>query len=265
MKDWRRYDSVAESYERVRAPVTAPVAADLVALAAPPQGARVLDVGSGTGVAAAAAAAAIPAGVVVGADLSVEMLRIGARARPGLRLVAAEAIQLPFRDASFDAVLANFVLTEFTRYDTALFDLVRVLRPGGTLAASVWRTEEDELTRTWRELVERTVGQEMLRSAIREATPWAERFGDPARFDDTLRQSGLRPVRVERRTYRFTMTRDDYIEEQSTRALGRFVRGMLGEKGWASFLDGARSAYTSGFGPSVEDSREVLLAVGTKP
>ena len=265
MNDWRRYDTVAETYEKVRAPVTAAVAADLVALAAPAAGARILDVGSGTGVAADAAASAVPAGLVVGIDLSVEMLRVASRARPGLRLVAAEAIQLPFRDASFDVVLANFVLTEFTRWDTALFDLIRVLTPGGALAASVWRTEEDELSRTWRALVERTIGQEMLRSTIRVATPWAERFGDPARFDETLRQSGLRPVRVERRTYRFTMTRDDYIEEQSTRALGRFVRGMLGERGWVSFLDQARSAFASGFGQNVEDSRDVLLAVGTKP
>lgn len=265
MNDWRRYDTVAETYERVRAPVTAAVAADLVGLAAPAAGARVLDVGSGTGVAAEAAASAVPAGVVVGTDLSVEMLRVASRARPGLRLIAAEAIQLPFRDASFDAVLANFVLTEFTRYDTALFDLIRVLRPGGTLAAAVWETHEDELNRTWRALVEQTIGKEMLRSALREATPWAERFGDPARFEDTLRQSGLRPVRVERRSYRFTMTREDYVEEQSTRALGRFVHGMLGARGWDSFLQRARSRFASGFGQNVEDSRDVLLAVGTKP
>ncbi|MFY9586152.1 MAG: methyltransferase domain-containing protein, partial [Actinomycetota bacterium] len=207
----------------------------------------------------------VPAGLVVGIDLSVAMLLVASRARPGLRLLAAEAIQLPFRDGAFDAVLANFVLPEFTRWDTALFDLIRVLKPGGALAASVWRTDDDELSRTWRALVERTVGQEMLRSAIREATPGVERFGDPARFDDTLRQSGLRPVRVERRTYRFTMTRDEYVDEQSTRALGRFVRGMVGESGWASFLDGARAAFASGFGENVEDSRDVLLAVGTKP
>lgn len=266
MNDWRRYDTtVAETYERVRAPVTSSVAADLVALAAPAAGARVLDVGSGTGVAADAAASTVPAGVVVGADLSVEMLRVASRARPGLRLVGAEAIQLPFRDGTFDVVLANFVLPEFKRYDTALFDLIRVLRPGGRLAASVWQTHEDELSRTWRTLVEQTVGKEMLRSALRDATPWAERFGDPKRFEETLRHSGLRPVRVERRSYRFTMTRDDYVEEQATRALGRFVRGMLGARGWNSFLERARSAFASDFGQNVDDSRDVLLAVGTKP
>ena len=265
MNDWRGYDTVAETYERVRAPVTAAVAADLVAFAALPAGGRVLDVGSGTGVAADAASSAVPAGVVLGVDQSVEMLRVGARARPGLRLIAAEAIQLPFRDAAFDAVLANFVLTEFTRYETALFDLIRVLRPGGTLAASVWRTEEDDLSRTWRALVEQTIGKEMLRSTLRDATPWAERFGDPARFEESLRGSGLRPVRVERRSYRFSMSRDEYVAEQSTRALGRFVQGMLGDRGWASFLERARSAYAKGYGPTIEDSRDVLLGVGTKP
>jgi ubiquinone/menaquinone biosynthesis C-methylase UbiE len=263
--NWRRYDAVAETYERVRAPVTAAVAADLVAVASPQPGARVLDVGSGTGVAADAAAAAVPAGLVVGVDLSEPMLHAGAHARPGLRLVAAEAIQLPFRDASFDAVLANFVLTEFHRYDTALFDLIRVLRPGGVLAASVWRTDVDDLTTTWRSLVEETIGPEMLRSALEEATPWAERFGDPARLEETLRGSGLHPVRIERRGYRFAMTRDDYVAEQSTRALGRFVRDMVGEDEWAAFLERARSRFASAFGQNVEDSRDVLLAVGTKP
>lgn len=265
MNDWRGYDAVAETYERVRAPVTAAVAADLVALAVPPAGGRVLDVGSGTGVAADAASSAIPAGVVVGVDESVEMLRVGARARPGLRLLAAEAIQLPFRDAAFDVVLANFALTEFTRYDTALFDLIRVLRPGGTLAASAWRVEEDQLTRTWRALVEDTIGKEMVRSTLRDATPWAERFGDPARFEETLRGAGLRPVRVQRRSYRFSMSREDYVAEQSTRALGRFVHGMLGDRGWTSFLDRARNAYAKAYGPTIEDSRDVLLGVGTKP
>jgi len=265
MNDFRRYAEVAETYERVRAPITAAVAADLVALAEPPATARVLDVGSGTGVAAAAAASAVPSGLVVGVDRSSEMLEIGRRARPALRVAAADANQLPFREATFDVVLANFVLPEFTRYDTALFDLIRVLRPGGRLVASVWTLEEDELSKTWRTLVEETIGEEMIASARQEAIPWAERFGDPARLEQTLRDSGLHPVRVERHSYRFSMTRDDYVAEQSTRALGRFVREMLGERDWESFLGRAREVYERTFPPEIGDTREVLLASGTKP
>jgi ubiquinone/menaquinone biosynthesis C-methylase UbiE len=56
MDDWRSYDDVAETYERVHAPRMGAIARDLVAIAEVRPGARVLDVGTGTGVAAAAAA-----------------------------------------------------------------------------------------------------------------------------------------------------------------------------------------------------------------
>ncbi|HCP62483.1 MAG TPA: hypothetical protein DIU14_08460, partial [Actinobacteria bacterium] len=44
---------------------------------------------------------------------------------------AAEAIDLPFRAATFDVVLSLFVLSHLHRLDTALFDMLRVLRSGG--------------------------------------------------------------------------------------------------------------------------------------
>ncbi len=55
MNDWRSYDEVAETYERVHAPRLLEVARELVALAEVGEGQRVLDVGTGTGVAAQAA------------------------------------------------------------------------------------------------------------------------------------------------------------------------------------------------------------------
>ena len=121
MDDWRSYDGIAETYERINAPRLAQPAGDLVALAQPPHGGRVLDVGTGTGVAASAAASLLgPEGVPVGVDVSLGMLAQAARSRPSLRLAAAEAIDLPFRDATFDAVTANFVVSHFTKYQTAL-------------------------------------------------------------------------------------------------------------------------------------------------
>ena len=266
MNDWKRYDLVADTYERVRAPLTAAVAADLVTLTGAGPGARILDVGTGTGVAADAAAyTAGDGGLAVGVDMAPRMLAVAHRARPGLRLAAAQAIQLPFRDATFDAVIASFVLQEFKRFDTALFDLLRVLKAGGRFAASTWAAEEDELQRTWRSLVEATVSKEMVRSALADAVPWWERFGAAGTLKDTLHESGLRQVKVERRTYRFSMDRDDYIAEQGTRALGRFVHGMLGDRGWASFEERARKTFAERFGEQVDDSRDVLLVVGTKP
>jgi ubiquinone/menaquinone biosynthesis C-methylase UbiE len=37
----------------------------------------------------------------------------------------------PFRNGAFDAVTGNFVLSHFRRYETALFDMIRVRKPGG--------------------------------------------------------------------------------------------------------------------------------------
>lgn len=70
---------------------------------------------------------------VVGVDLSEDQLRF-ARDRVGdvaEALVQADALSLPFEDDSFDAVTAALVYTDIDRYDLALLEAARVLRPGG--------------------------------------------------------------------------------------------------------------------------------------
>jgi len=264
--DWRAYDLVAEVYERVHAPRTAHVARDLVALARPPADGRILDVGAGTGASTFAAQEALgEGGLAVGVDPSLPMLTVGARTHPGLRLAAAEAIDLPFRDATFDAVTANFVLSHFTRYETALYDMLRVLKPGGRLAASAWADQEDEFAKAWRELVEGVTTHELLQDALGRAMPWEDRFRDPRQLEETLRQAGLHPVSVERREYRFQLSREDYVAGRETAASGRFLRDMLGEEGFHAFGRRARAAFAERFPDPLTDFRDVLLAVGTKP
>ena len=112
MSDWRSYDGVAATYERVHAPRFLEPARDLVAFLPVGDGARVLDVGTGTGVVAEAATAA--GGRVVGIDPSLDMLGVARASRATIPVAAAEAIDLPFRDGSFDAVTAGFVLAHFT-------------------------------------------------------------------------------------------------------------------------------------------------------
>jgi ubiquinone/menaquinone biosynthesis C-methylase UbiE len=267
MDDWRSYDGIAETYERINAPRLAQPAGDLVALAQPPHGGRVLDVGTGTGVAASAAAALLgPEGVAVGVDVSLGMLAQAARSRPSLRLVAAEAIDLPFRDATFDAVTANFVVSHFTKYQTALYDMIRVLKPGGRLALSSWADgDRDELQKTWLELVEDAVGQQMLLDVRTQALPWADRFADRMAIEETLLDAGLKHVRTERREYRFAYPLRDYVDGLGTWSTGRFLRSMLGPERWDSFSRNAQRVFAARFSDPVNDFRDVWLAVGAKP
>ncbi len=97
------------------------------------QPSRLLDLATGSGVLAAALSRACPATEVTGADFCPPMLA-EARQRRGLaRLVAADALRLPFRDATFDAVTVAFGLRNMASWEGALAEMRRVLRPSGHL------------------------------------------------------------------------------------------------------------------------------------
>lgn len=262
MDDWRSYNDVAETYERVHAPRFAGPASDLVSLAGVTEGMRVLDLGTGTGVAAEAAAAA--GAWAVGVDRSIGMVAVGTRARPGLRLVAADAIDLPFGSGTFDAVVSNFVLAQFTKAETALHDVIRVLRPGGRLAVSVWSDRLDDLQRTWTDLALEVVPKDLLIDAMKRAQPGRDRFADKDHLQQALARAGLERVRVEPLRYRFTYGLDEYVEGLGAFSTGRFVRSMLGEAGWSSFLERAKTEFRDRFADPLGDSRDALLAVGSK-
>ena len=77
--------------------------------------------------------------------------------------------------------------------------------------------------------------------------------------------AGLRHIRTEQRQYRFQYTLDEYVDGLGTWATGRFVRSMLGPSGWEEFRARARATFADRFSDPVNDFREVLFAVGTKP
>lgn len=94
-------------------------------------GERVLDLAAGTGTSSEPFA---DAGVlVVPCDFSLGMLRVGKRRRPDLPFVAGDALQLPFADASFDAVTVSFGLRNLNDIEAGLSEMLRVTRPGGRL------------------------------------------------------------------------------------------------------------------------------------
>jgi demethylmenaquinone methyltransferase/2-methoxy-6-polyprenyl-1,4-benzoquinol methylase len=90
-----------------------------------------LDLAAGTGVSTVELGRS--GAYLVGADLSLGMLRAGRRTRPEVPLLAGDALALPFADAAFDAVTISFGLRNTVDTHAALRELARVTRPGGTL------------------------------------------------------------------------------------------------------------------------------------
>jgi demethylmenaquinone methyltransferase / 2-methoxy-6-polyprenyl-1,4-benzoquinol methylase len=94
-------------------------------------GDRVLDLAAGTGV--STDELTLSGARPVGVDISLGMLRAGRTARPTVTLLAGDALALPFRDGSFDAVTISFGLRNVHDTDAALRELARVTRPGGRM------------------------------------------------------------------------------------------------------------------------------------
>ncbi len=122
---------------------TTPAAARLVTHARIVPGARVLDVACGTGV--VAITAALRGAQATGLDLTPALLE-RARENAAMAGVSVEfddgdVEQLPYADASFDVLLSQFGHIFAPRPDVAIAEMLRVLKPGGTIAFSTWPPE----------------------------------------------------------------------------------------------------------------------------
>jgi len=117
-----------------------PLGPRLVDAAGIQPGQRVLDIAAGTG--NASIPAAQRGASVVASDLTPELLVAGelraAVAGADLEWVVADAEALPFDDASFDVVMSAIGVMFAPHHQTAADELVRVTRPGGTVAILSW-------------------------------------------------------------------------------------------------------------------------------
>lgn len=130
------WGGTGEAYEASYASLCAGTNAALVAALAPANGRRVLDVGSGTG---ALAERLQTAGWRVDAcEPESSMRQVAAQRHSGIEYGDGALPDLPFADAAFDAVTANFVLNHVDDPRRSARELARVLVPGGTLAATIW-------------------------------------------------------------------------------------------------------------------------------
>jgi len=139
----RMFDRIAAHYDAMNSVMTAGLhhrwrqrATDRAELQ---EGDAALDVCCGTGDLALEMAGRVgPSGEVVGCDFSEPMLEL-ARAKAAergsgaVRFEWADALQLPYDDASFDAVAVGFGVRNLADLDRGLSEMSRVLRPGGRL------------------------------------------------------------------------------------------------------------------------------------
>jgi SAM-dependent methyltransferase len=169
---------------------------DLAALA---PGETVLDLGSGSGTDVFCAAVQVgPTGSVVGVDFTVEQLTKAAqlRDRDGVAqvdFVEARIDDLPFPDASFDAVISNGVINLSVVKDRVFAEAARVLRRSGRLAVADIVSGKPLKERTRRNV-------DLWAACIAGAIPRAS-------YVDAIEAAGLAVEGIRRNDYRFVSER----------------------------------------------------------
>jgi ubiquinone/menaquinone biosynthesis C-methylase UbiE len=148
---------------------------------------RVLDVGCGTGLLATRLRRELDGATVLGCDFSLGMLA-QARARPEVvAWVQGDALRLPLRAATVDAVVSTEAFHWFPDQAQAVAEFARVLAPGGHALVAIVNTPND-VVRTAFRLASRTFGQPF---------DWPTRDGMRRLFED----AGFR-VDAQRRIFR---------------------------------------------------------------
>src|SRR5262245_17258636 len=129
------YSAKARVYHRIWAPVLASMAMPLIRRLPLARAARVLDVGTGSGILVPALRGAAPDAWLLGVDRAEGMLQLARRMLP---CASMDAQRLALRSQSFDVALLAYVLFHCPEPMAALREVHRVLRDSGTIGIVNW-------------------------------------------------------------------------------------------------------------------------------
>ena len=259
------WSNVATTYDVTSARLCAGANDEILAAIRPVPGEPVLEVGGGTGLLADRL-------VATGAEVTLaepdpEMLTLaGVRLQDTARLHRAGLPDLPFADASFDVVVASFVVNHLDDPRAGVAELARVTAPAGRVVVTIWPSGRTAQSRLWDAVVEES-------GAVRPEGVVLPRDLDFARTEDglagLLTEAGLADVAA--RPVRWTH-RGETDELWRSAAAGIGGIGVLVTSQTDEVRARMRTAYdrlVTGLTDPVDGGlgfeAEAVLAVGTRP
>ncbi len=172
-------------------------ASDAIIDALQPAGTQIiLDIAAGTGEPGLSIAKILTGGKVVITDLADEMLDIAREnaAKKGIANVefsACDVCELPFADNTFDSVSCRMGFMFFPDMHLAAKEIYRVLKPGGSIATSVWNKADKNF---WAAAVSEIISRNMELPAPPPGAPGIFRCGEPGLIAGIFKAAGFKNI-----------------------------------------------------------------------
>jgi ubiquinone/menaquinone biosynthesis C-methylase UbiE len=186
---WKKWDDLTMDFLK-------PMADEIIKLLKPKDSDMILDVASGTGEPGLTIASMLKDGKVIAIDLAEGMLE-GAKEKANKRgiknfeTMSSDVSNLPFPDNSFDAISCRFGFMFFPDILIATREIVRVLRPGGRIAVTVWSEPKENL---WATSIISIVNKNMNIAPTPLEAPGLFRCARRGMIPEIFRQAGLKNI-----------------------------------------------------------------------
>jgi ubiquinone/menaquinone biosynthesis C-methylase UbiE len=186
---WKKWDQLTMDFLK-------PMGEEIIRLIDPSGNDVVLDVAAGTGEPGLTIATLLGGGKVISTDLAEGMLEIAREnaAKRGItnfETKVCDVSALPFEDNAFDAISCRFGFMFFPDMLVAAQEMVRVLKPGGRIAVSVWIAPERNF---WFTGAMGVAGKHIEIQSPPPGAPSMFRCATPGQISSILRDAGLKNV-----------------------------------------------------------------------
>ena len=200
LNEWRETAKYWTKYSATIRTMFAPLTEALIEQAGIHEGQSVLDVAGGAGEPSLTIAEVVGStGSVTCTDAVADMVEAaqteaGRRGVNNIQFQVCSADSLPFPDNSFDTVVSRLGFMFFPDSLAAMRELLRVAKPGGSMAFAVWHKSD---LNPFCYLVSRIMDQHVEQPATDPDAPNAFRFAEPGKLANVMTRAGLVDV-VER-------------------------------------------------------------------
>ena len=225
---WNKFSPSWKKWDDLNMDLLKPMGDEIIRSINPRGAEVVLDIAAGTGEPGLTIATMLTGGKVVITDLSEDMLEIARenalkRDIKNIETRVCDVCALPFADNTFDAISCRLGFMFFPDMLLAAKEMVRVLKPGGKIATSVWNVLENNF---WITAILETISRHMDLPAPLPGAPGMFRCAKEGLISDLFLQAGLKNIKQKEITAKMHFKTADIYWDMMTEVITLVVLAL---------------------------------------